>query len=122
MLDWDRITKNKGFTSIELMIRYFYYEKNLSLRASGREIGVSWVSLKSKMRELKIPIRPRGGRNNFKDISISYREYLQFSMKELCKKYKVSTCCIYYRTCHYPRKKRKKAIQPPLALPPSSSG
>lgn len=87
-----------GMTLVE-MLRYLYVDQEMSLREICNAIGNKCTAptLSSKMVELGIDMRHRGGRNYFKlpPSLITLDEYRTMTYKEMAVKHKVHPSTIY---------------------------
>jgi len=107
-IDWTRRAKELGYADEVEMLDRLYTARRLSNTAIARIVGTSPSSVLNKLRELSVPVRKRGGRNNYRTVDISYDDYCRFTYRELAMINGVSLNKIYMATRHYPSKVGKE--------------
>jgi DNA-binding NtrC family response regulator len=57
---WDELLHG-NYTSVEEMITKMHYQENLTIDEMSEKLGISHTTLKRKIRNLGIKMKPKGG-------------------------------------------------------------
>ena len=109
VIAWKEVCGFNSEGAAMIKIMHMYVVKEMSLREIEAHFGSDKVTHRTIARMLVsqgVKMRPRGGRNYFKDVYISNEEYLNLTYKELCEKYKISSVTVRKLTKQYPPKPR----------------
>jgi transposase len=107
MINWYRVHRilkesvpAEAQSTLKDTLTYLYHTEGLSLedivKMSNREFF--WAgALSKKMRQLGIRIKPKGGDNSTKAIPLTEHDFIEYSARELARKYNVHISTIYDR-------------------------
>lgn len=92
-LDWKELFHEAEYNVIdgESYLAWLYTNDKLSLRQIGAKLKVDPYTVRRKLLDLGITLRPRGGPNNVRNLSIPEDELRSIPMRALAAKYKTST-------------------------------
>jgi len=117
MITWSLVTERiikarpelEGET-LEYILDYLYQGKKLSIHqiADLTEGECCYVSIRSKMMELGITLRKKGGKHYSKDFTITKEEYKASTYKEMAFKHEVSMSTIRNRCRKFIKTNGKK--------------
>lgn len=87
-----------GYNSEDDMFRDLYLIQGFSIKEVSKVLGIAGWVVRNRLIGMKIPLRPRGGLNNFgnrKLACVPDKELMKEKTAELCKKYKVHQSTVF---------------------------
>ena len=108
-ISWREVTGLHNEVVAKTWVHYLYVDKKMSLREIEVELGKHKVTHRTIARMLVaegVKMRPKGGANYVKDITIPKKDYLNMTYAELQEKYNVSVGTVRRAVKHYDPKPR----------------
>ena len=65
-IDWVKILRKEGYSSVKDMLKYFYVDKNMSTKRIASLLGISTPTITHLLKQEGISVRTRGGKNHIK--------------------------------------------------------
>ena len=105
-IDWMDICITTGDEDLRSLLYRLYVKEKRSTHEMEKILGVSYITILRKLKDVGIKTRQRGGqRFKYMDVSITEEEFLTKTSKELQKEKGCSEYCVYTRTRQFKRKK-----------------
>jgi DeoR/GlpR family transcriptional regulator of sugar metabolism len=94
MINWDHLAQVRGYQDDRDLLESLYTKDKLSMSLMSQLLGVSKVSIRLKLKDLDIPIRPRGGANRTGSSKsrldeVPESDWESLSLGQLSSKYKM---------------------------------
>lgn len=99
MINWDYLAQVRGYKDDRDLLESMYSTDKLSMTFMSQLLGVSKVSIRLKLKNLGIKIRPRGGANRSGSSKsrldkVPESDWESLSLGQLSKKYDMHTSTI----------------------------
>jgi len=114
-INWAEVTELSSEDAAYLYIQIYYIgtfqTKGMSTRQIAKKLKVSNTSVINLLKHLGVKLRLRGGRNYYKKVNISEKDFRTLTYQELVKKYKVCASTIWKRTRHFKQKPNRRNVK-----------